>query len=216
MRKIVILSFWASLLLGACGEDDYVYPDVLTDMTDLKTDRTGTGRYLITDEGTTWRIRSRNGLDGLAPDTTYRTVSMYAPVTDLEGAEKEAVLYNTQPVISPVPMPASTFKEIKTDPVAIQSIWRGGDYLNLILQVKVKDRKHSYHFIENKLENKDGERTLYLTLYHDRDNDVEGFNRRVYLSVPLWAYAGKLHKGDKIVFNIHTYKEGMTGRIFYF
>ena len=51
MRKVVILSFLTSLLLGACGEDDYVYPNVLTDMIDLKTDHTGTGRYLITDEG---------------------------------------------------------------------------------------------------------------------------------------------------------------------
>ena len=188
MRKVVILSFLASLLLGACGEDDYVYPNVLTDMIDLKTDHTGTGRYLITDEGTEWRIQSRTGLDGLAPDTTYRTVTMYAPLTDSEEAEKEAMLYNTQLVISPVPLPES----------------------------KVKDQKHGYHFIENKLENKDGEQTLYLTLYHDRNNDIEGFNRKVYLSVPLWAYAGKLHKGDKIVFNIHTYKEGMTSRIFYF
>lgn len=216
MRKVVILSFLTSLLLGACGEDDYVYPNVLTDMIDLKTDHTGTGRYLITNEGTEWRIQSRTGLDGLAPDTTYRTVTMYAPLTDSEEAEKEAMLYNTQLVISPVPLSESKFKEIKTDPVAIQSIWRGGNYLNLILQVKVKDQKHGYHFIENKLENKDGEQTLYLTLYHDRNNDIEGFNRKVYLSVPLWAYAGKLHKGDKIVFNIRTYKEGMTGRIFYF
>ena len=37
MRKVVILSFLTSLLLGACGEDDYVYPNVLTDMIDLKT-----------------------------------------------------------------------------------------------------------------------------------------------------------------------------------
>ena len=168
MRKVVILSFLTSLLLGACGEDDYVYPNVLTDMIDLKTDHTGTGRYLITDEGTEWRIQSRTGLDGLAPDTTYRTVTMYAPLTDSEEAEKEAMLYNTQLVISPVPLSESKFKEIKTDPVAIQSIWRGGNYLNLILQVKVKDQKHGYHFIENKLENKDGEQTLYLTLYHDR------------------------------------------------
>ena len=69
MRKVVILSFLTSLLLGACGEDDYVYPNVLTDMIDLKTDHTGTGRYLITDEGTEWRIQSRTGLDGLAPRT---------------------------------------------------------------------------------------------------------------------------------------------------
>ena len=91
MRKVVILSFLTSLLLGACGEDDYVYPNVLTDMIDLKTDHTGTGRYLITDEGTEWRIQSRTGLDGLAPDTTYRTVTMYAPLTDSEEAEKEAM-----------------------------------------------------------------------------------------------------------------------------
>ena len=115
MRKVVILSFLTSLLLGACGEDDYVYPNVLTDMIDLKTDHTGTGRYLITDEGTEWRIQSRTGLDGLAPDTTYRTVTMYAPLTDSEEAEKEAMLYNTQLVISPVPLSESKFKEIKTD-----------------------------------------------------------------------------------------------------
>ena len=182
-RYFIFSNLFAS---RACGEDDYVYPNVLTDMIDLKTDHTGTGRYLITDEGTEWRIQSRTGLDGLAPDTTYRTVTMYAPLTDSEEAEKEAILYNTQLVISPVPLPESKFKEIKTDPVAIQSIWRGGNYLNLILQVKVKDQKHGYHFIENKLENKDGEQTLYLTLYHDRNNDIEGFNRKVYLSVPLW------------------------------
>lgn len=62
MRKVVILSFLASLLLGACGEDDYVYPNVLTDMIDLKTDHTGTGRYLITDRR-----------DRVAHPVTYRS-----------------------------------------------------------------------------------------------------------------------------------------------
>lgn len=215
MRKNVILPFLLPLLLGACsGDDDYVYPNVLTDLIDLKTDDTGTGRYLITDEGTEWRIQSRTGLDGLVPDTTYRTVTMYAPVTGEEATEKEAVLYNTRQVISPVPLPEAKFKEIKTDPVAIQSIWRSGNYLNLILQVKVKDQQHSYHFIENKLEKEDGGQALYLTLYHDRNQDIEGFDRTVYLSVPLWAYAGTLHRGDKIVFSLRTYKEGMTTRTF--
>ena len=35
-EKSRYLSFLTSLLLGACGEDDYVYPNVLTDMIDLK------------------------------------------------------------------------------------------------------------------------------------------------------------------------------------
>ena len=136
MRKVVILSFLTSLLLGACGEDE------IKETKDIYEENR--------------RLRK-----------------------NLEEAEKEAMLYNTQLVISPVPLSESKFKEIKTDPVAIQSIWRGGNYLNLILQVKVKDQKHGYHFIENKLENKDGEQTLYLTLYHDRNNDIEGFNRKV-------------------------------------
>lgn len=214
MKKYVILSFIFPLFLSACSDDDYVYPNVLTEMIDLKTDNTGTGRYLITDEGTEWSIQARTGLDGLVPDTTYRTVTMYAPLTADGATEKEAMLYNTQLVLSPIPLPEAKFKEIKTDPVAIQSIWRGGNYLNMILQVMAKDRQHGYHFIENKLESKNGEQTLYLTLYHDRNNDIEGFNRKVYLSVPLWAYAHILRKGDKIVFNINTYKEGMTSRTF--
>lgn len=214
MKRFVILSFIIPFLLPACSDDDYVYPNVLTEMIDLKTDNTGTGRYLITDEGTEWSIQPRTGLGGLVPDTTYRTVTMYAPLTVDGATEKEVMLYNTQLVLSPIPLPETKFKEIKTDPVAIQSIWRGGNYLNMILQVMAKDRQHGYHFIENKLENRNGEQTLYLTLYHDRNNDIEGFDRKVYLSVPLWAYAHILRKGDKIVFNINTYKEGMTSRTF--
>lgn len=211
MKKSIAIFLLLPLLLSACSDDDYVYPNVLTDMTDLRTDHTGTGQYLITDDGTTWHIQARTGLDGLAPDTTYRTVTMYEPLTGTE-----AILYNTRQAISPIPRPEATFKEIKTDPVAIQSIWRAGNYLNLILLVKAKDQRHSYHFIENKLESQDGVQTLHLTLYHDRGQDTEGFNRKVYLSVPLWAYAGKLHEGDKIVFNLRTYKEGMTSRTFYY
>ena len=45
---------------------------------------------------------------------------------------------------------------------------------------------------------------------------TSGSGKSTLLHIPLWAYAGKLHKGDKIVFNIRTYKEGMTSRIFYF
>lgn len=215
--RFVVWLLVLPLLLSACGEDAYEYPNVLTDVIDLQTDDTGTARYLITDEGVKWNIRSRTGLDGLAPDTVYRTVTMYAPLTSVEEAEREVMLYNTKLVISPIPRPAEEFDEIKTDPVAIQSIWRSGRYLNLILQVKVKDQKHAYDFVENAVEtNADGSHTLRLTLYHDRNNDIEGFDQRVYLSVPLWAYSDVLREGDKIVFRLNTYKEGMTEREYFY
>ncbi len=211
MKKRVLFWLMLPLLLPSCS-DDYVYPSVLTEFIDLQTDDTGTARYLITDSGTTWHIQERSGLDGLVTDTVYRTVSMYAPITD---SENEAILYSCKTIVSPIPMSEEAFTQVKTDPVSIQSIWRSGSYLNLILLVMIKDQNHSYHFIENQLEyNEDGTRTLYLTLFHDRHDDVEGYSSTVYLSVPLWAYADRMAEGDSIVFSLNTYEEGMTSRTF--
>ncbi len=203
-------------MLWACGnDDDYIYPNVIMELVDLQTDATGAAAYLITDDGIQWHLQPREGLDALVPDTTYRTVSMYSPLSHVGSSMQEAIIYNAQPVISPIPHPANEVDGIKTDPVTLQSIWRGGRYLNLIVQAKVKNQKHIYGFIENELvKEKDGTQTLHLTLYHDRNNDQEGFDSTLYLSVPLWAYSNVLHKGDKIVFHLNTYKEGMTNRTF--
>ena len=59
------------------------------------------------------------GIDKVSPfkgfhlvvDVYKRQVTMYAPLTDSEEAEKEAMLYNTQLVISPVPLSESKFKD---------------------------------------------------------------------------------------------------------
>ena len=117
------------------------------------------------------------------------------------------------PDISTLPKLGSEYESIHTDPVSIQSIWRSGDYLNMVLQIMVKDQKHELSFIENGITtNADGTQTLTLTLYHDRKGDVEGFNEKQYLSIPLWHYQDILNKGDQIVLQLNTYKEGMTSR----
>ena len=64
--------------------------------------------------------------------------------------------------------------------------------------------------------NADGTQTLTLTLYHDRKGDIEGFNEKHYLSIPLWHYQDILNKGDQIVLQLNTYKEGMTSRNYTF
>lgn len=216
MKKFIYLCLCTSLSFAACNDEDYVYPNVVTEMIDLVTDNTGTGRYLKSDEGTTWSIQPRTGLDGLTPDSVYRTVAMFAPVDDTGGASSsEVVLYNMQSAISPIPKAKNEFEEMHTDPVNIQSIWRSGNYLNLIVLAMMKNHTHEYHFIDNGItHNEDGTKTLHLALYHDRNNDVEGFSTKVYLSVPLWSYANELQKGDKIIFTLNTYKEGVTSRSF--
>lgn len=209
LKKAMTILFTASLLCS-CGEDDYVYPDVVTEFVCLQTDAQGTGYRLITDEGETMDIPvSQRPKDELTPDSIYRVISKYVP------KDNEADVYVLQSVNAPLPQAESQFEEVHTDAVSIQSIWRSGDYLNLILQVKVKDQKHVFAFIDKGITtDADGGQTLSITLYHDRNNDVEGFYRKAYLSVPLWHYKKQLKKGDLIELHLNTYEEEMTTRTY--
>ena len=174
----------------------------------LKTDANGVGTHFITDEGYVWHLQRGNQPDKLTADSTYRVVSRYASLNDTDA--QVYAFYNT---ISSLPKPENEYTSIHTDPVSVQSIWRSGDYLNMVLQIMVKDQKHELSFIDHGItENADGTKTLKLTLYHDRKDDIEGFNEKYYLSVPLWHYQEKLTQGDQIVFQLNTYKEGMTSR----
>ena len=47
MKKCILLCLFAPLLFIACSDDDYVYPNVLTEMIDLVTDNTGTWHALL-------------------------------------------------------------------------------------------------------------------------------------------------------------------------
>ena len=205
-----IYIFLSTVLLSACGKEDYVYPNLITEMTCLKTDAKGFGTQIVTDQGIVWHLQEGNRPDSLTADSTYRVVSRFAPIN-----ETEAQAYAFWKVIAPLPKPAEAYDIIHTDPVSIQSIWRSGDYLNMVLHIKVKDQEHELSFIENGItSDNNGTQTLMLNLFHDRKGDVEGFDQKFYLSVPLWHYQDKLNKGDQIVFQLNTYQEGTTSRTF--
>lgn len=194
----------------ACGEEEYVFPDLVTEMVCLKTDANGVGTEFITDEGTVWHLQEGNRPNKLTADSTYRMVSRYVPLN-----ETDAQVYSFAKTISSLPKPESEYEVIHTDPVSIQSIWRSGDYLNMVLPISVKNQEHELAFIENGISlNDDGTQTLTLTLFHDRKSDIEGFTQKFYLSIPLWHYQERLNKGDQIVLNLNTYKEGMTSRTY--
>ena len=201
---------FAALFLASCGEEEYVFPDLVTEMVCLKTDNDGFGTHFVTDEGHIWHLAKDNQPDSLTADSTYRVVSRYAPLNDTD-----AKAYSFYKTISTLPRKRGEFTNIHTDPVSIQSIWRSGDYLNMVLQIMVKDQKHELSFIEEgTTHNADNTQTLTLTLFHDRKGDIEGYNEKHYLSIPLWHYQGKLNKGDQIVLKLNTYKEGMTSRTY--
>lgn len=205
------------LLSGACKEDNYVYPNVLTEFIDAQTDENGTLTHLITDKGEIYNIQEREGLGGLVADTVYRSVSIYEPLTDNTGSFQTVKLYQCRFILAQNPVPPSSFKDgIKTDPADIERIWRSGNYLNMILQVKIKDEKHTYHFIDEGIKEENGIRILDLRLYHDNRNDYEAYTHQVYLSVPLTSYRDQLKEGDKIRFSINTYNQGIIQKTFDF
>ena len=211
-----IKTFFAYLLcilsLGACKEE-YVYPDVLTEFTELKTNKTGDLANLITDRGEQFTINQAPTKYDLTPDSIYRAISVYQP---LEKEPNKVRLYSIGIVNAPLPIMESELKDgIKNDPVDIQSIWKSGHYINMILLFQIKDKGHVCHFIDQGIEkNPDGSQVLQLTFFHDRKDDYEAFTQRINFSIPLWHYEGKLKKGDKIRFHIHTYKEGKVTREF--
>ena len=214
MKRLLIpygILLFATLILSACGEEEYIYPDLITEMTCLKTNSEGIGTEIVTDDGQVWHLQEGNRPDSLTADSTYRVVSRFAPITN-----SDAKVYSLWKVISPLPKPEREYESTHTDPVSLQSIWRSGDYLNMVLQVLVKDQEHELSFIETALRTNETNKkqTLMLTLYHDRKGDVEGFYQKFYLSVPLWHYKGILNKGGQIVFQLNTYKEGVIQRTF--
>lgn len=215
MKRVPLLlsTFFCLLFLGACKEDEYVYPNVISTFIDVTTDTSGTLQDLITDKGETLQILNREGLDGLTPDSTYRTVSIYEPKETDTQENATALLYSCQLIIAVKPVTANKLPDgiAKTDPLNIQSVWKSGNYLNLILLPMAKEKSHIFHFIEDGItDNEDGSRTLHLTLYHNQNGDYEAFTRKSYLSIPLWAYEGRLAQGDQVILRINTYEKGFV------
>ena len=185
----------SAILLSACGKEDYVYPNLLTEIACLKTNNEGYGFQILTDDGTVWNLREGNRPDSLTADSIYRVVSRFAPLPSNGNSGQEATAYSFQSVIAPIPRPESLFESIHTDPVSIQSIWLSKNYLNMILLIKIKEKGSKLAFVDQGIStNEDGTQTLTLMLYHNRNNDVEGYDQNYYLSVPLWHYQDKLHK----------------------
>lgn len=213
--KHYILFLCCMSVFTACKDEEYVYPSVLTEMVDIKTDSSGKLSYIDTDYGSSYKINERSGLEGFTPDSVYRTLSIFETL-DSESNSMSATLYSCQFVISAIPSTEDKFTDgIKTDPLDIERIWHSGDYINMVLDVKAKDKTHIINFIDYGInENPDGSSTLSITLYHNQNGDYEAFTKKAYASVPLWPYKEKLKQGDKIEITVNTYKEGVTKREF--
>lgn len=210
MRKIVLplLStvLASSLLLASCGDDDGgMAENQVLEFADLQTDGGGNARIMVMDNGDSLRVI--NPLTNLKADTVYRYVVVY--VREPGGVK----ITSSSPTVSDVPLDLGT-SPLLTDSVQLQSIWRGGQYINLTLRVWAKTKRHLFAFVNRGFsQSANGGRIFHLALYHNADSDMEAFPHTVYLSCPLSSLRDSLTPGrDSIYFTINEKGKGFVRR----
>lgn len=204
MRKHAsnILLICSILLLWACKDEDYHYPDLLTDMVEIDTDNSRNIKLLRSDDGKEYSLSKKALLEDGTPDSTYRVRCRFC-IDD----ERTVTLYGLSILQSPHPeLPAHFNDSILVDPVKITSVWKSGNYINLHLGVMTKQEKtQKLHFVKTELQPAaNGKQRIDLTLFHNQNNDPEAFTKEVFMSCPLQSL--DLEDGDSIYMHITTYE----------
>ena len=199
------------LVWTSCGGDDYHYPSVKLEFLTLTADEDGADWQAITDDGVTHNVSG--GVDNLTPREAedLRVIAYYEELPTENGVPPLKI-YSAQTVVSPVPMTVDGFGGTPhTDPVEVQSIWMGYQYLNCMLGIKRQEGGHTLHFIENYVQTDEaaGTRQVDVTLYHDRGDDVPVYTSRVYVSMPLQQSAGQGIHTVYVTFHVHTEEDGV-------
>ena len=191
---LLISSIW---LLSACDQSNDTWTDAYQmEFVDILTDSRGLPAYAVTDQGDTLRIQNQFEKAAKA-DTVFRYVAVIVRQGDACRISSASKAFS--------PQPHKKNKDFATDPVHLQSIWRGSNYINGIIQMPGKELVHTMGFIDEGITtNAQGIRILHLRLLHDNEGDVAAFSRTAYISCPLHQYADTLiHRTDSIYFSVN-------------
>lgn len=208
MRKWLVYSLLLLevFVLFACKDDDaYKYPPVRLEFITAESGSNGRLRTIVTDGLGRLPVVEDLTHTQMQADSLTRFISNYELLPQAEGVR----IYALSRVLSvrPLPPSAPNFAHgIKTDPVEVQSLWMGKDYLNAALLVKGQSFKHYYHFVEESvtIDAATGRKVVKLLLYHDVNGDFPAYTRRTYISIPLWQYADGAEEGAVIRFRLYT------------
>ncbi len=97
-------------------------------------------------------------------------------------------------------------ESIQNDAVKMQSVWVGGDYLNMILDVEFYDKAHIVDLLQS-VSSED----VNLYFIHSKNDDPPGFYKKMYLSFSLTSL--KTNNSQPINFKLHL--KTLTGMQIY-
>ena len=83
----------------------------------------------------------------------------------------------------------------KNDPVKIQSVWVGGDYLNMIIEVEYHSKAHKVALFRDL-----SSPTVDLWFSHSREDDPPGYPQMMYASFLLSSL--RTQSGDSVPFRV--------------
>ena len=212
---------WA---LASCETENYEtgdgkYSNMRADFADTHTSAPKTVVNMITDDGDSLVFKEKVAVSWAAKgDTTYRALVYYIP----EESRSASVL-SVQQVLVPNIRPHYQFKEIKTDPLSIESVWqsRNGRYMNFGLNLlsgstSSDDSHHLLGMIcDTLMQNADGKRHLHLRLFHDQGDVPQYYTTRAFLSIPLKKEPYRLQSGDTLSVVVNTYDGVVTKSFVY-
>ncbi|MBQ9641364.1 MAG: hypothetical protein IJV06_07370 [Bacteroidaceae bacterium] len=192
--KRSLLYIMCSLALLSCSKSDDAVPNLLTEFCDVHINHDSIAVTATLDNGTALDIAPQ-GLKAAARDTTIRSVITY--VTD--GAM--TLVYNNVPALCQKPTPAAELKSTPHDPVKLISIWRGGNYINMVLgEMTTAGGRHEYAFSIDSLRR----RILYTSLIHKQPaEDLPSYTQKRYASMPLQVEGTEAY--DSVSLSIVTY-----------
>lgn len=185
---LACLAFFAS-----CGDEEQVYPDIVTEFVDMKADGTGVARSILLDNGTRYGITNRIG--DLKPKATYRVVCGFvscdtlATIYQLEGVH---LLHDSTEVAT-------------TDPIGVLSVWHAGRFVNMHLTPKTQGGDQYWGFTVDSIT----EHHAHVSLHHSQLADPTSYTKDVYASLPVDSIQG-YSQGDTVSLTINTFKGFQT------
>lgn len=176
------------------------YPSLTTEFAELYADTDGNLYRMQPDHQPAYYLDAP--ITGYQSNTEYRGVCTYtfsspdSTTVHLYGLERVLLLQDSTRSAYP-----------GTDPLQAVSLWDGGNFINLHLSVKTQNGTHYLGYRMDSVRiAPNRQRTVYLTLYHNQNNDPLSYSQKLYASLPKSNLNAVIQSGDSIYIYIHTFE----------
>ena len=190
-RKLLFFTVAILLLISSCRDDSFRVDDYLVEFATTKFE--SNTYHFILDNGeilTPEKIESFNGKTG------QRVLLNYIL---LKGNRIQ--IRHILPIFTGHIETNDLPSQNEIDPVKLQSVWIGGNYLNLIFEVEYHSKAHSISLVRD-ISSSSPE----IHLLHSRNDDLRGYQRIMHASFNLESLRSEFGETSiPLIFHIKTY-----------